>query len=137
MDGADGGDVQGDRSAECFSCRLHPASASGGTGWQSWLAALPPYAAFLQSFAARDPDFAQAWTAYAPGYFENWGRLLYTLALTQATRRNRRVDPDARAAIAETLAQNAARPAARLRPVVPPSRRGGGCGRGNGSIALP
>lgn len=91
--------------AECFSCRLHPASASGGTGWESWAAALPPYAAFLKSFAARDPAFAQAWTACAPDYFENWGRLLYTLALTRATRRNRRVDPDARAAIAETLAR--------------------------------
>ncbi len=84
----------------CFSCRLHPASASGGTGWQSWLAAMPPYAAFLEGLAARDPDFARAYAAHAPGYFDGWRRSLWTLALTRATRQNRRVDPDALGAIA-------------------------------------
>lgn len=90
---------------ECFSCRLHPASASGGTGWQSWLAAMPPYAAFLSAFAARDPVFAQAYQAYAPGYFEGWQRSLLVLALTQATRRGERVDAGARAAIAAVATQ--------------------------------
>jgi glycosyltransferase involved in cell wall biosynthesis len=98
---------------ECFSCRLHPASASGGTEWQSWLAALPPYAAFLHEFAARDTAFESAWAASAPGYFENWGRLLYTLALTQATRQGKRVDLGARPAIAATLAQ--------IAPALPPA----------------
>ncbi len=91
--------------AECFSCRLHPASASGGTGWRSWLAAMPPYAAFLSELAARDPDFAQAYTAHAPGYFDGWRRSLWTLALTQATRRNQRVEPGALEAITEVAAQ--------------------------------
>ena len=89
---------------ECFSCRLHPASASGGTGWQSWLAAMPPYASFLSELAARDPDFASAYTAYAPGYFDGWRRSLWTLALTQATRQGRRVDFDALRAITEVAA---------------------------------
>ena len=99
------GSYKATASEECFSCRLHSASASGGTDWQSWLASMPPYAAFLHEFAARDTTFAAAWTASAPGYFENWGRLLYTLALTQATRRGKRVDSGARPAIAATLAQ--------------------------------
>jgi hypothetical protein len=90
---------------QCFSCRLHSASASGGTGWQSWRAALPSYAAFLSAFAARDPDFAQAYTAYAPDYFEQWRRSLWTLALTQATRGGQRVDPGALQAIANVAAQ--------------------------------
>ena len=90
---------------ECFSCRLHPASASGGTGWGSWLAALPPYAAFLSDLAARDPDFAQAYTAHAPGYFDGWRRSLWTLALTQATRQNRRVEAGALEAITGVAAQ--------------------------------
>lgn len=90
---------------QCFSCRLHPASASGGTGWQSWLAALPPYAAFLSGLAARDAEFAQAYATYAPGYFERWRRSLLVLALTQATRRGRRVDAGAREAIASVAAQ--------------------------------
>lgn len=90
---------------ECFSCRLHPASASGGTGWQSWLAALPPYAAFLEGLAARDPDFAQAYAAHAPGYFDGWRRSLWTLALTQATRRGQRVEPDALQAITNVTKQ--------------------------------
>lgn len=90
---------------ECFSCRLHPASASGGTGWRSWLAAMPPYAAFLADLAARDPDFAQAYAAYAPGYFDGWRRSLWTLALTQATRRGQRVEPDALQAIMGVAAQ--------------------------------
>ena len=89
---------------ECFSCRLHARSVSGGTQWQSWLAALPPYVAFLADLAERDREFAQAFEEYAPGYFQNWGRLLYTLALTQATRENRRIDDQARQRIAETLA---------------------------------
>ena len=91
--------------AECFSCRLHPASASGGTGWQSWLAAMPPYAASLAALAARDPDFAEAYRTCAPGYFEGWRRSLWTLALTQATRRNQRVDSGAWAAIASVAAR--------------------------------
>lgn len=90
---------------ECFSCRLHPASASGGTGWQSWLTAMPPYAAFLEGLAARDPEFAQAYAAYAPGYFDRWRRSLWTLALTQATRRHQRVDPGALQAITQVAAQ--------------------------------
>lgn len=92
-------------SAECFSCRLHPASASGGTGWQSWLAAMPRYASFLAELAARDPDFAQAFTAYAPAYFDGWRRSLWTLALTQATRQGRRVEPDALPTIAGVAAR--------------------------------
>ena len=86
---------------ECFSCRLHPASASGGTGWQSWLAAMPPYAAFLADTAARDPDFSRAYADHASGYFEGWQRSLWTLALTRATRQNRRVEPDALQAITD------------------------------------
>lgn len=88
---------------ECFSCRLHARSVSGGTEWQAWLAALPPYAAFLADLAGRDQDFAQAFASYGPGYFQNWGRLLYTLALTQATRQGQRVDGQACRRIAETL----------------------------------
>lgn len=98
---------------ECFACRLHRASASGGTGWPSWAAALPPYAAFLQKLASRDAEFAQAFEADAPGYFENWGRLLYTLALTQATRQGKRIDSSACSAIADALAQAA--------PCLPPN----------------
>jgi len=90
---------------ECFSCRLHPASASGGTGWRSWLAAMPSYAAFLADLAARDLDFAQAYAAHAPGYFDGWRRALWTLALTQATRRNQRVEPGALKAIQDVAAQ--------------------------------
>lgn len=91
--------------ARCFSCRLHPASASGGTGWQSWLAAMPAYAAFLEGLAARDPDFASAYAAHAPAYFDGWRRSLWTLALTRATRQDRRVGPDT----LETIASVAAR----------------------------
>ncbi len=91
--------------AQCFSCRLHPASASGGTGWQSWLAAMPPYAAFLDDLAAQDRDFAQAYAAHAPGYFDGWRRSLWTLALTQATRQGRRVEPGALKAIKDVAAQ--------------------------------
>jgi len=90
---------------QCFSCRLHPASASGGTGWQSWLAAMPPYAVFLDGLAARDPDFAHAYAAHAPGYFDGWRRSLWTLALTRATRQNRRVEPDALEAITDVAAR--------------------------------
>ena len=89
----------------CFSCRLHPASASGGTGWQSWLAAMPPYAAFLEGLAARDPAFAAAYAAHAPAYFEGWRRSLWTLALTRATRQDRDVEPDALEAIAAVAAR--------------------------------
>ncbi len=91
--------------AECFSCRLHPASASGGTGWQSWLAAMPPYASFLADLAARSPDFAQAYAAHAPAYFDGWRRSLWTLALTQATRQNRRVEPGALQTITDVAAR--------------------------------
>jgi len=91
--------------AQCFSCRLHPASASGGTGWQSWLAAMPPYAAFLDDLAVKDRDFAQAYAAHAPGYFDGWRRSLWTLALTQATRQGRRVDADALQGIADVAAR--------------------------------
>lgn len=98
---------------ECFSCRLHARSVSGGPQWQSWLAALPLYVAFLVDLAARDNDFARAFAAHAPGYFQNWGRLLYTLALTQATRQNKRVDRQTRRRIAETLAQ--------IAPCLPPA----------------
>ena len=90
---------------ECFSCRLHAQSTSGGTPWQSWLRAMPPYAAFLAGLAGRDPEFAQAFSAYAPGYFERWRRDLYTLALTQATRRGERIAPDALNEIANVAGQ--------------------------------
>ncbi len=99
------GSYKATASQKCFSCRLHPASASGGTGWQSWLAAMPPYAAFLEGLAARDSDFAQAYAAHAPGYFEGWRRSLWTLALTQATRQSRRVEPDALQSITEVAAR--------------------------------
>ena len=89
----------------CFSCRLHSASASGGTGWQSWLAAMPPYASFLEDIAARAPDLARAYAAHAPAYFDGWRRSLWTLALTRATRQDRRVEPEA----LETIAAVAAR----------------------------
>ena len=89
------GSYKATASEACFSCRLHPASASGGTGWQSWLAAMPPYAAFLADTAARDPDFSRAYADHASGYFEGWQRSLWILALTRATRQNRRVEPDA------------------------------------------
>lgn len=92
----------------CFCCRLHSASTSGGTVWQSWAKALPSYAAFLMGLAGRDPAFAEAFEEHAPGYFGHWGRQLYTLALTRATLQNQRVDPDARTAIQQTLAQIAA-----------------------------
>jgi hypothetical protein len=82
-------------SEECFSCRLHAQSTSGGPPWQSWLQAMPPYAAFLAGLAGRNPEFAQAFSADAPAYFEQWRRNIYTLALTQATRRGERVAPDA------------------------------------------
>lgn len=87
----------------CFSCRLHPRSVSGGTGWSSWLAALPSYAQFLADTAARNPAFAEAFRRHAPAYFAGWGRSLWILALTRATRRNQRVEPEAREAIAETM----------------------------------
>ena len=95
------GSYKATASEACFSCRLHPASASGGTGWQSWLAAMPPYAAFLADTAARDPDFSRAYADHASGYFEGWQRSLWTLALTRATRQNRRVEPDALQAITD------------------------------------
>ena len=89
----------------CFSCRLHPASASGGTGWQSWLAAMPPYADFLEEMVVRAPDFATAYAAHAPSYFDGWRRSLWTLALTRATRQNRRVEPEALETIAGVTAR--------------------------------
>ena len=95
------GSCKATAAQECFSCRLHPASASGGTGWQSWLAAMPPYGSFLEGLAARDPDFAGAYAAHAPAYFEGWRRSLWTLALTRATRQGRRVEPDALQAITD------------------------------------
>ena len=85
---------------ECFSCRLHRKSASGGTSWQFWLRALPPYAALLCRLAAADADFAAALTRHGPAYFQFWQRQLYVLALTRATLQRRRVEPDALAAIA-------------------------------------
>ncbi|MDQ2799422.1 MAG: glycosyltransferase family 2 protein [Armatimonadota bacterium] len=112
---------------ECFSCRLHARSVSGGTEWGSWLAALPPYTSFLANLAGCDGNFAQAFKSYAPGYFQNWGRLLYTLALTQATRQNRRVDGQARQRIAETLAQ--------IAPCLPPAFDPPSFAAGNGMRA--
>lgn len=99
------GSYKATAAEQCFSCRLHPASASGGTGWQSWLAAMPPYAAFLADLAARDPDFGRAYAAHAPGYFDGWRRSLWTLALTRATRQGRRVEPEALEAIASVAAR--------------------------------
>lgn len=90
---------------ECFSCRLHPASASGGTGWQSWLAALPLYASLLAGLAARNPEFARAYATHAPPYFDGWRRSLWTLALTRATRQERRVEPEALGAITTVAAR--------------------------------
>lgn len=87
-------------AAQCFSCRLHPESASGGTSWQPWLRALPPYAALLCRLTETDADFAASLTQHGPAYFGFWQRQLYTLALTRATLQRRRVEPDALTAIA-------------------------------------
>jgi hypothetical protein len=90
---------------ECFACRLHSQSASGGTEWRSWLLALPLYAESLCTQAETDSEFAAALQNYGPAHFAFWQRQLYILALTRATRRNERVESEAVPAIANLAAQ--------------------------------
>ncbi len=99
------GSYKATAAAQCFSCRLHPQSASGGTDWHSWLHALPPYASALCALAAHDPEFAAALEQYGAKHFAHWQRQIYILALTRATRRNQGVDPQARPLIAALAAQ--------------------------------
>ena len=99
------GSYKATAAKECFSCRLHTQSASGGTDWRSWLHTLPPYASALCDLAARDPEFAAVLAQYGPQHFAHWQRQLYILALTRATRSHQRVDSQARPQIAALAAQ--------------------------------
>ncbi|HEX8237207.1 MAG TPA: glycosyltransferase family A protein [Abditibacteriaceae bacterium] len=78
---------------ECFSCRIHLGSTSGSATWQSWMAAMNEYVPFLKNLAARDVELLRALSAHRDEYFLYWCRSLYTLALVQATRANKRIEP--------------------------------------------
>jgi glycosyltransferase involved in cell wall biosynthesis len=78
---------------ECFSCRIHLGSTSGSATWQAWMAAMQEYVPFLEGLAAQDAELAQALGAHRDEYFLYWCRSLYTLALVQATRANKRIEP--------------------------------------------
>jgi hypothetical protein len=57
------------------------------------MAAMKEYVAFLQNLVAYDEELAQALAAHRDAYFLHWCRSLYTLALVQATRANKRIEP--------------------------------------------
>lgn len=79
----------------CFACRLHHKSASGAPPWHSWANAMQHYIPFLQNLAARDENIHRVLEMHAPTYFLRWCRNVYSLALMQATKQNRRVENDA------------------------------------------
>jgi hypothetical protein len=56
------------------------------------MAAMKEYVPFLENLAARDPELSQALSAHRDQYFLYWCRSLYTLALVQATRANKRIE---------------------------------------------
>lgn len=82
-------------SRECFACRLHHKSVSGSPPWRSWANAMEDYIAFLQRLGEDDKDIHRVLETHAPGYFLRWCRNVYSLALMQATKANRRVEQDA------------------------------------------
>lgn len=90
---------------ECFSCRLHSTSTGASAPWQSWLAGMKEYIPFLKRIASEDPAFAAALQKYAPFYFMHNCRALYLLANVQATKQNKRVDPDVADQLAAVLAE--------------------------------
>lgn len=87
------GSYKATAAQECFSCRIHLGSTSGSATWQSWMAAMKEYVPFLENLAARDVELSQALAAHRNEYFLYWCRSLYTLALVQATRSNKRIEP--------------------------------------------
>jgi glycosyltransferase involved in cell wall biosynthesis len=87
------GSYKATASEECFSCRIHLGSTSGSATWQSWMAAMKEYVPFLEGLAKRDPQLSKALAAHRDEYFLYWCRSLYTLALVQATRANKRLEP--------------------------------------------
>ena len=80
---------------ECFSCRLHHKSVSGSPPWRSWAGAMENYIPFLQRLGENDKAIHRVLEAHATGYFLRWCRNIYSLALMQATKANRRVEPSA------------------------------------------
>jgi glycosyltransferase involved in cell wall biosynthesis len=86
------GSYKATSNEECFSCRIHLGSASGSATWQSWMAAMKQYVPFLDNLAEHDLELLQALHAHRDGYFLYWCRSLYTLALVQATRANKRIE---------------------------------------------
>jgi len=90
---------------ECFSCRLHNASAGRSAPWQSWLNSMRDYIRFLKKVAAKDPMFSAALAEFGPPYFMNYCQSLYKLAMVQATKQNRRVENDVAERLAGVLAE--------------------------------
>ncbi len=80
---------------ECFACRLHHKSVSGSPPWRSWANAMEDYILFLQRLGENDKAIHRVLETHAPNYFLRWCRSIYALALMQATKANRRVEPDA------------------------------------------
>ncbi len=90
---------------QCFACRLHHKSVSGSPPWRSWANAMQPYISFLQDLGERDESVNRVLETHAPTYFLRWCRNVYSLALMQATKTNRRVEHDARRLLETELEQ--------------------------------
>ena len=88
---------------ECFACRKHQSSAGHLANWRTWLGGLQCYVPFLQEVAESDVQFARALADYGPNYFFGFCRQLYAVALVEATKRNQRLKPEVREAIAAPL----------------------------------
>ena len=88
---------------ECFSYRLHASSTSSSSVWRDHLQAIGQLLDFLDGGHRWGEEIAEIYKAYAPGYFlklcTNW----CAIALVQATKQNRRLEPDVLDAFAATL----------------------------------
>jgi len=100
---------------ECFSIRRHSTSVGATASWQSWVKGMEHYVPFLAELQQRDPEVTAAIVAHAPAYFSGYCRLLYLMALVQATKKNECVDPGIPATLAAALSPLVDLPVAAIR----------------------
>lgn len=75
---------------ECFAYRVHPQSSSAAAAWKIHLDAMARYLVFLRDLARREPEIG-AISRENRDYFLWHAQTVYLVALTQATRENRRL----------------------------------------------
>jgi len=88
---------------ECFAVRLHPESYGHRASWGAWAGGMDRYITFLQSVAARDPEFAKALAEHAPGYFLGWCKHLYHISLDNPCKPSRYEERQNRQLLAHLL----------------------------------